>query len=122
GPSGGRKRGGQELAGCHGCCKCRAPAATLSRLTNLALTDRTEVNRGRGPDDRRYNTFHSVLILQSLTVRSDVWLLASAKSLIVGGKTANVPGSSAVSLALLAAFQQGKTLNSSEMAAANLCP
>jgi len=63
-----------------------------------------------------------VLILQSLTVRSDVWLLVSAKSLIVAGKTANLPGSPAVSLALLAAFQQGKTLNSSETAAANLCP
>jgi hypothetical protein len=63
-----------------------------------------------------------VLILQSLTVRCDVWLLASAKSLIVAGKTANVPGSPAVSLALLAAFQQGKMLNSSETGAANLCP
>jgi hypothetical protein len=63
-----------------------------------------------------------VLILQSLTIRCDVWLLASAKGLIVAGKTANVPGFPAVSLALLAAFQQRKKLNSSETVAANLCP
>jgi hypothetical protein len=64
-----------------------------------------------------------VLILQSLTVRCDVWLPALAKSLTLAKKTTNVPpGSPAVSLALLADFQQGKTLNSSETAAANLRP